>query len=81
MIEYEPKQQSVEVKAHGGFNPDFREALLRTRGKGIRENLSTLTASVMPKLGLETVWLAPEVGPVKIETSIGIAELIDYAIK
>jgi hypothetical protein len=33
------------------------------------------------KLGLQTVWLAPGVGPVKIETPHGIAELIDYEIK
>lgn len=81
MIEYQPKQQSAEVSAHGRSNADLREALLRTRGKGIRENLSTLFASVMPKLGLETVWLAPGVGPVKMDTPDGIAELIDYEIK
>ena len=27
------------------------------------------------------MWLAPGVGPVKIETPNGIAELIDYGIK
>ncbi len=81
MIEYQPKQQPAEVLAHGRSNADLREALLRTRGKGIRENLSALFSSAMPKLGLETVWLAPGVGPVKIETPDGIAELIDYAIK
>lgn len=81
MIEYQPKQQSAEVTAHGRSNADLREALLRTRGKGIRENLSTLFASVMPKLGLETVWLAPGVGPVKMKTPDGIAELIDYEMK
>ena len=33
------------------------------------------------KLELQTVWLAPGVGSVKIETPDGISELIDYAIK
>ena len=36
--------------------------------------------SIMPELGFETVWLAPGVGPVIIETPNGIAELIDYEI-
>ena len=30
---------------------------------------------------LGAVWLAPGVGPVKIETLNGIAELIDYEVK
>ena len=47
----------------------------------IHEELTDLLESVNPELGLETVWLAPGVGPVKIETSNGIAELIDYEIK
>ena len=79
-IEYKPEQRSIEVKADGKTNPEFREALLRTRGKFIRENLSTLFTSIMPKLGLQTMWLAPGVGPVKIETPNGTAELIDYHI-
>ena len=37
--------------------------------------------AIMPELGFETVWLAPGVGPVKIETPNGIAELIDYEKK
>lgn len=36
---------------------------------------------VKPKLGLEIVWLAPGVGPVKIEGAEGSAVLIDYEIK
>ena len=35
----------------------------------------------MPPLQSASVWLAPGVGPVKIETPNGISELIDYAIK
>ena len=80
-VVYKPKQHSVEVKADGKANPDFREALLRTREKLIRDNLTTLFTSVMPKLGLETVWLAPGVGLVKIESAEGTAVLIDYEVK
>ena len=43
-----------------------------------REELTDLLTHLIPKLGLHTVWLAPGVGPVKIETLDGIAELIDY---
>ncbi|MDE0300943.1 MAG: hypothetical protein OXN17_20105 [Candidatus Poribacteria bacterium] len=46
-----------------------------------RDELADLLANLMPRLGLQTMWLAPGVGPVKIETPNGIAELIDYEIK
>ena len=47
----------------------------------IHVELTDLLMAIMPELGFETVWLAPGVGPVKIETPNGIAELIDYEIK
>ena len=47
----------------------------------ISKELTNLMISIIPELGFETVWLASEVGPVKIETPNGIAELIDYEIK
>ena len=43
--------------------------------------LTKLLSSLMQTLNLQTMWLAPGVGPVKIETPDGIAELIDYEIK
>ena len=46
----------------------------------LRDELTDLLTYLMPKLGLQTMWLAPGVGPVKIETPDGIAELIDYHI-
>ena len=57
------------------------EVYLETVESEIREELNDLLMHLMPKLGLQTVWLAPGVGPVKIETPNGIAELIDYEIK
>ncbi len=57
------------------------EVNLETVESEIREELNDLLMHLMPKLGLQTVWLAPGVGPVKIETPNGIAELIDYEIK
>ena len=47
----------------------------------IRKELTMLLPMLMQNLNLQTVWLAPGVGPVKIETPNGIAELIDYEIK
>ena len=47
----------------------------------INSELTKLLPSLMQNLNLQTVWLAPGVGPVKIETPDGIAELIDYDIK
>ena len=54
---------------------------LETVESEIREELNDLLMHLTTKLELQTVWLAPGVGPVKIETPNGIAELIDYEIK
>ena len=55
--------------------------LLSVLESELNEELKELFVLVMPKLGFENMWLAPGVGPVKIETPNGIAELIDYDIK
>ncbi len=47
----------------------------------IRDELATLLSHMLPRLGLESMWLAPGVGPVKIEGAEGRAILIDYEIK
>ena len=54
---------------------------LETIESEIRKELTDLPMHLTTKLELQTVWLAPGVGPVKIETSNGIAELIDYEVK
>ena len=46
----------------------------------LHDELTDVLNHLMPKLGLQTMWLAPGVGPVKIETLDGYAELIDYHI-
>ena len=84
-IQYEAKQTSFTTKEFrdiGGEIPiPAPEAYLEAVESEIREELTDLLTHLMPKLGLETVWLAPGVGAVKIETPNGIAELIDYEIK
>ena len=83
-IQYEAKLASyrtLEFRDVGGFPMLGQDAYLKAVESGIREELTDLLTSLTPKLGLQTVWLAPGVGPVKIETPNGIAELIDYEIK
>lgn len=57
------------------------EVYLETIESEIRKELTDLSMHLTTKLELHTVWLAPGVGPIKIETLNGIAELIDYEIK
>ena len=83
-IQYEAKQPSYETDKFSGvrdIDTVFQDAKLKAVESEIREELTDLLTHLMPKLGLRTVWLAPGVGPVKIETPNGIAELIDYDIK
>ena len=77
-IRYETKE-SIEFE----WGPDergrgFWEDVWRDREKPLREELSSLFSNLMPNLNLETVWLAPGVGPVKIEGTERTAELIEY---
>ena len=53
-------------------------ALLETK---IHETAATEFMKLLPNIRLGSLWLAPGVGPVKIETPNGIAELIDYEVK
>ncbi len=72
--------QFFDISALGNFGPPGR-AELDAFELTFRDELTDLLANLIPKLGLQTMWLAPGVGPVKIETPNGIAELIDYEIK
>ena len=47
----------------------------------INKELVVLVQMLKYNLKLQTMWLAPGVGPVKIETLDGYAELIDFEIK
>ena len=66
-----------------GKNHDTKKVpqLLSVLESDLNEELKDLFMLVKPKLGFENMWLAPGVGPVKIETPNGIAELIDYEVK
>ena len=70
----------VDVSPLGGFGKPI-PGKLKAFELALHAELTDLLNYLMPKLGLQTMWLAPGVGPVKIETPNGIAELIDYDIK
>ena len=72
--------QFVDISALGNLGPPGR-AELEAFELTFRDELTDLLANLIPKLGLQTMWLALGVGPVKIETLDGYAELIDYEIK
>ena len=82
-IQYETKLASfrtVKFRNDDAFM-FVQDVYLETIESEIRKELTDLSMHLTTKLGLQTVWLAPGVGPVKIETYNGIAELIDYEIK
>ena len=72
--------QFVDISALGNLGPPGR-AELEAFELTLHDELTDVLNYLVPKLGLQTVWLAPGVGPVKIETPNGIAELIDYEIE
>ena len=77
-IQYETKE-SVEFEwGPDERGRDFWEDIWRDREEPLREELSAVFSNLMPNLKLESVWLAPGVGPVKIESAERTAELIEY---
>ncbi len=75
--------ETTEFRDMAGQPPPRKvlKSYLNLLESDISKELTNLMISIMPELGFGTVWLAPGVGPVKIETSNGIAELMDYEIK
>ncbi|MDE0300317.1 MAG: hypothetical protein OXN17_16900 [Candidatus Poribacteria bacterium] len=83
-IQYEPELKSftlVEFREGPPVIDDtFLDAARELFQSELLKELNDLLSDLVPKLGLQTMWLAPGVGPVKIETPGGYAELIDYQI-
>ena len=83
-IQYEAKPPSVRTSEFTDQAEAPENVKIKRRKHmeaEIRKELTTLLTSVIPKLGLESVWLAPGVGPVRIKSAEGIAVLIDYEVK
>ena len=71
--------ETVEVGP--GVPAEAKKGLLEHLEHEINKELAVLVPMLKYNLKLQTMWLAPGVGPVKIETLDGYAELIDYEIK
>ena len=83
-IQYEAKPPSVKTKEFTDLRegPELQKRKFRKHMEvEIQKELTTLLTHVIPKLGLESVWLAPGVGPVSIKSAEGTAVLIDYEVK
>ena len=61
--------------------PVFEQRKLELFEAELRKELITLFRDALPKMQLGAVWLAPDVGPVRIERADGISELISYDVK
>ena len=80
-IQYEMTRLSFETTEFNTGWVVFEQRKLDLYETELRKELTTLFRDGLPRMQLGAVWLAPDIGPVKIETPNGIAELIDYEIK
>ena len=83
-IQYEAKPPSVRTSEFTDQAEAPENVKIKRRKHleaELRDELTTLLTHMLPRLGLESMWLAPGVGPVKIKSAQGTAVLIDYEIK
>ena len=59
----------------------FEQKELKLYEAELRKELTALFRDGLPRMQLGTVWLAPDIGPVRIERADGISELISYDVK
>ena len=79
-IQYEMTRLSFETTEFSAFKLFFEQRQLDLFEAELRKELTTLFRDALPRMQLGTVWLAPDVGPVKIERADGISELISYDV-
>ena len=80
-IQYEMTRLSFETTEFTAFQPVFEQRKLELFEAELRKELTTLFKDGLPRMQLGAVWLAPDVGPVRIERADGISELISYDVK
>ena len=80
-IQYEMTRMFFETTEFRANWAIFEQRKLELYEAELRKELTTLFRDVLPRMQLGAVWLAPDIGPVRIERADGIAELIDYTIK
>ena len=79
-IQYEMTRLSFETTEFSAAALIFEQRQLDLFEAELRKELTTLFRDVLPRMQLGAVWLAPDVGPVKIELADGISELISYDV-
>ena len=82
-IQYKGDQHEIEIKDFWHVDQELagKEVFFNSLEKALLSDMTELYKRLLSRLHLQTIWLAPGVGPVKIETPNSIAELIDYDIK
>ena len=80
-IQHEMTRLSFETTEFTVSRPVFEQRKLDLFEAELRKELTTLFRDALPRMQLGTVWLAPDVGPVRIERADGISELISYDVK
>ena len=80
-IQYEMTRLSFETTEFSAARLIIEQRQLDLLEAELRKELTTLFRDVLPRMQLGAVWLAPDVGPVKIERADGISELISYDVK
>ncbi len=80
-IRYEMTRLSFETTEFTVNRPVFEQRKLELFEAELRKELITLFRDGLPRMQLGAVWLAPDVGPVRIERADGISELISYDVK
>ena len=80
-IQYEMTRLSFETTEFTVSWPVFEQRQLELFESELRKELTTLFRDGLPRMQLGAVWLAPDVGPVRIERADGISELISYDVK
>ena len=80
-IRYEMTRLSFETTEFNTSWVVFEQRKLDLLETELRKELTTLFRDALPRMQLGAVWLAPGVGPVRIERADGISELISYDVK
>ena len=80
-IQYEMTRLFLKTTEFTVSRPVFEQKLLDLYENELSKELTTLFRDALPRMQLGAVWLAPGVGPVRIERADGISELISYDVK
>ena len=80
-IQYDMTRLSFETTEFSAAALIFEQRQLDLYEAELRKELTTLFRDGLPGMQLGAVWLAPDVGPVRIEREDGISELISYDVK